>query len=114
MKLTVRARAGLLGVVLALPACTTTESSLRARFAREHGCPPGDVKVTETRGVDYHVTGCGESADYVCGAVATLGSGPAACELRGAQRKPGGDPPPFPPNFRQPAPPGPGQPPEAR
>lgn len=89
--------------------CTTTESSLRARFARERGCPERDVKVVESKGVNYRATGCGESAEYVCGSVATLGSGPAQCEERNAQRKPGSEAPPFPGNYTQPVPPGPGQ-----
>lgn len=99
----------LLVFAAALAGCTTTESSLRARFAREHSCPEPDVKVVESKGVNYRATGCGETAEYVCGSVASMGTGPAQCEERGMSKKPGSEPPPFPGNYTQPVPPGPDQ-----
>ncbi len=95
-------------VSLSSMACMSTERSLQARFASERGCPEDEVTVAESRGVDYHVSGCGQSADYVCGAVATLGSAPA-CELRDAQ-KPGDKPPPYPPDAQKSSPLVPGMP----
>lgn len=97
-----------LGVLLALAGCNRTSDSLRARFAKEYGCPEVQVSVVEGGGTVYRASGCGKSAEYVCGNFAASESDAARCEERGLPRKAplGGDRPPFPEPADHPPPPG--------
>jgi hypothetical protein len=76
-----RKRSVLLCALLAL-GCSTATSRLRSRFANERGCPETQVGVTERGGNVYRATGCGKSAEYVCGGFASATSTPD-CQERG-------------------------------
>lgn len=76
-------------------ACSTTSSQLKARFARERNCPIDQVGVVDRGGTVYRASGCGDDAEYVCGAFATLGDGSQNCRERGLNpREAVGAPPP--------------------
>lgn len=83
---------------LALCACSTTTSRLKTRFANEHGCSPDLVRVDELGGTVYRASGCGETAEYVCGTFAGAADPARSCHERGAPRRapPGDEPKPFP------------------
>lgn len=96
----------LLGLGLGAAGCSTTTDKLKARFGKEHGCEVDQVQVVGTDGKTYHASGCGQSADYVCPAFASMGDDARACEEPGVTKKPGAEPPPLPGPHTAPDPPG--------
>ena len=83
-------------VVCCSVACSTTTSGLKTRFARERGCPPGEVQVSEAGGSVYRANGCGEHTEYICESFAGFGaSSTQHCRERGLNpHEPSGMPPP--------------------
>ena len=94
-------------LLVALLGCSTTTSRLRTRFAKEHSCTEEATHVTEAGGTHYHVTGCGQVAEYVCPSFATMGEDARGCEEEGIVKKPGGEPKVLPGPNTPPDPPGP-------
>lgn len=76
-------------------ACSTTTSSLKARFAKERRCPASQVVVTEAGGAVYRARGCGDDAEYICESFAGMGDPSRQCRERGLNpHEPSGNPPP--------------------
>ena len=76
-------------------ACSTTKSSLTARYAKERSCPASQVVVTEAGGAVYHASGCGDDTEYICESFAGFGDPSRQCRERGLNpREPSGNPPP--------------------
>jgi hypothetical protein len=85
----------LLSFVSGIVACSTTESGLKARFAREQGCPADQVGVVAEGGEVYRADGCGMDTEYVCEAFAGMGDINSRCSERGLNpHEPTGNPPP--------------------
>ena len=75
--------------------CSTTTSSLKARYAKERRCPESQVAVREAGGAVYRASGCGDDAEYICEAFAGFGDPSRQCRERGlSPHEPSGDPPP--------------------
>ena len=84
----------LIGALAAL-ACSATTSGLKTRFARERGCPSGEVAVSEAGGAVYRASGCGQHTEYTCESFAGFGnSSTVNCRERGLNpHEPSGVPP---------------------
>jgi hypothetical protein len=74
-------------LALILVSCSSTSNTLRARFARERGCPQDEVRVTEAGGNQYNASGCEQRTVYVCGTTAGFGDPGAGCVEQGVQRR---------------------------
>jgi hypothetical protein len=102
---TTRIRAGRLAALVAFvcAGCSTTNSKLRAQFARERACPESQVGVHELGGNVYEASGCGKTAQYACEGFASSAAARAPCVERGlgAQAPAGGDRPSFPETEQQ-------------
>jgi hypothetical protein len=61
--------------MLALVSCVSTTSVVRSRFAREQGCPEGQVSVDEAGGTQYRARGCDKETTYVCSGVGGFRNG---------------------------------------
>ena len=76
-------------------ACSTTESGLKARYAREQSCPVDQVSISEAGGDVYHASGCGNGTEYICEGFAGMGDSSRRCRERGLNpHEPMGEPPP--------------------
>ncbi|MES1177549.1 MAG: hypothetical protein ABUL62_24715 [Myxococcales bacterium] len=73
----------LLAFALWSSACSATSSRLKARFAREQGCPEHQVAVSEEGGAVYRASGCDRSTEYICESFAGMGDPSRACRERG-------------------------------
>ncbi|HVJ18777.1 MAG TPA: hypothetical protein VM686_25320 [Polyangiaceae bacterium] len=74
-------------LALLLVGCSSTSDALRARFAREHGCPQRDVRVTEAGANHYSASGCEQQAVYVCDSTGGFGDPGARCVEQGLARR---------------------------
>ncbi len=102
-----RRRIPILTLMISVVGCATTKSRLQVRFAKEHSCTEEATHVTELSATQYHVSGCGQVAEYVCPSFASGGEGARACEEQGVNKKPGGEPKALPGPNSPPQPPGP-------
>ena len=80
-----------LGIALALGvgACASTSDKLRARFAKERGCPESQVMVSARGGVVYAAEGCGQATEYICGTFvsSSMDKSAGSCEERNLPRQ---------------------------
>ena len=85
-------------VLCALLGCTSTKSIVQKRFATDYACSADAVTVSERGSNIYAASGCGKSAEYVCGTFTGTNDDTRRCSERGVNRK---DPGPPPPPLRQ-------------
>jgi hypothetical protein len=76
-------------------ACSTTATSLKARYAKERRCSETQVTVREEGGAVYRVHGCGDDTQYICESFAGPGDPSKHCrEWAMNPHEPSGNPPP--------------------
>ncbi|HET9934118.1 MAG TPA: hypothetical protein VFQ35_25625 [Polyangiaceae bacterium] len=80
---------GLGALGLGAVGCASTGDKLRARFAKERGCPESQVLVIPRGGVVYGAEGCGQEAEYVCGTFvsSSMDKSAGSCEERNLPRQ---------------------------
>ncbi len=67
--------------------CVSTTSRIQSRFAAEHGCPEAQVSVSVDDATHYRATGCGDSAVYVCGEIASMSKDARNCAEEGIRSR---------------------------
>lgn len=75
--------------VMGIVGCVSTASTLRKRFATEHGCPESRVDVQSATATQYRVSGCEDSTVYVCGSIARMNDDARDCVEEGGRPGPG-------------------------
>jgi len=100
MAAAIKCRVLLSALLLLESGCSSTATRLKARFAREQGCPEHQVAVSEEGAQIYRASGCDRSTEYICGAFASMGDPSTACQVRGLNpREAPGKTPPRPQHF---------------
>lgn len=80
-------RASVAWCFLVVVGCSGTADALRARFARERGCPEAQVRVEDEGGNQFRASGCEQRAVYVCGSTGGFGDPGRSCEEQGVTRR---------------------------